>query len=43
MATQEELESMRTQLAQLKEHNDALHASMETMQQKQLEEMDESN
>jgi hypothetical protein len=43
MATQEELESMRTQLAQLKEHNDALQASMETIQQKQLEEKYESN
>jgi hypothetical protein len=41
MATQEELESMRTQLAQLKEHNDALPASMETMQQKQQDERDE--
>jgi hypothetical protein len=35
MATAEELESMQTQLAQLKEHNEALQASMETMQQKQ--------
>jgi hypothetical protein len=43
MATAEELESMRTQLPQLKEHNDALQASMETMQQKQQEERDESN
>jgi hypothetical protein len=43
MATPEELESMRTQLAQLKDHNDALQASMETMQQKQLEEKDESH
>ena len=43
MATAEELESMRTQLAQLKDHNDALQASMETMQQKQLEEKEESH
>lgn len=43
MATPEELESLRTQLAQLKEHNEALQGSMETLQQKQLEEKDESN
>jgi hypothetical protein len=43
MATPEELESMRTELAQLKEHNDALQASMETMQHKQQEERDELN
>jgi hypothetical protein len=43
MATQEELESMRTQLAQLQDRNDALQASMENIQQKQLEEKEESN
>jgi hypothetical protein len=37
MATTEELETMRSQLAQLRDHNNALQASMETMQQKQLE------
>lgn len=43
MATQEELESMRTQLAQLQDQNDALQASMENIQQKQLEEKEDSN
>lgn len=43
MATAEELESLRTQLAQLKEHNDALQVSMEAIQQKQQEEKDESH
>jgi len=43
MATPEELESLRTQLAQIKEHNEALQASMETIQQKQQEEKDESH
>jgi len=42
MATLEEFESLRTQLAQLKEHNEALQASMETIQQKQ-QEKDESH
>jgi hypothetical protein len=43
MATAEELESMRTQLAQLQDRNDALQASMENIQQKQLEEKEESH
>jgi len=41
MATPEEFESLRTQLAQLKEHNETLQASMETIQRKQQEEKDE--
>lgn len=43
MATAEELESLKTQLAQLREHNEALQVSMETIQQKQQEDWDESH
>jgi len=43
MAIIEEFETLRTQLAQLREQNEALQASMETSQQKQHEEKDESH
>jgi len=38
MATQEEAETMRTQIAQLIEQNEALQASVETIQQQQIQE-----
>jgi len=38
MATQEEAETMRAQIAQLIEQNEALHASVETIQQQQMQE-----
>jgi hypothetical protein len=43
MATAEELKTLRTQLAQLRGQNEALHTSMETIQQKQQEGKDESH
>jgi len=43
MATPEEVETMKAQIAQLKEQNEALNASLETIQQKQQEEKDESH
>jgi len=42
MANPEEVETLKTQIAQLREQNEALHASVETIQQKQEEEKDES-
>jgi len=38
MATPKEFETLRTQLTQLRDQNEALQASMETIQQKQQEE-----
>jgi len=38
MATQEEAETMRTQIVQLIEQNEALQASVETIQQQQIQE-----
>jgi len=38
MATQEEVETMKAQIAQLIEQNEALQASVETIQQQQLQE-----
>ena len=38
MATQEEAETMRAQIAQLIEQNETLHASVETIQQQQMQE-----
>jgi len=43
MATPEEVETLKTQIAQLREQNEALDASVETIQQKQQEEKDESH
>jgi len=43
MATQEEAETMRTQIAQLIEQNEALQASVETIQHQQMQEKDGSH
>jgi len=43
MATQEEVETIRAQIAQLIEQNEALQASVETIQQQQLQEKTESH
>jgi len=43
MTTPEEVETLRTEIAQLREKNEALHVSVETIQQKQQEEKDESH
>jgi hypothetical protein len=43
METAEDVKKLKTQIAQLVEQNEALHASVETIQQKQQEEKDESH
>jgi len=43
MANAEELQTLRTKVSQLVEQNEALHALLETIQQKQQEEKDESH
>jgi len=43
MATPEEVEMMRTHIAQLREQNEAMQASMETIQQQQHHEKGDSH